>query len=758
MSIPRQTAHLIVKRRFLILLPIVLATGFFGYQLRLFQVHHNEREQLARDDPEMVRLEEFRRDFGETEMMVIALQAEDIFAAPVLRHLAVLTEAFERLDGVSHVVSLANIEELSADAGGIEGRRFLAEIPESPGALMAKRSAALSNRQWVGDLVSKDGTVAAINVFVGMLAENTGDRLALVAGARDVIAKHTASGIEVHLTGISPLISDCLDCVRQDVRRFLWLTPVVMVGLLFMFFRSARAVVIPMFVIAACMTWSLGVFFTAGKAVDGATAMMPTLIALICLSDVIHILGHYFENAARCRDRRKVIVMTMEHMLGACFMTSLTTAIGFGALSVSHVRSIREFGLWTAIGIMQAYCLVVTLTPIMLSFFPLPGPAARRRFDHSGTTRALERVSRLVTHRAGAIVAGALVLLAASILGITRLETEAQLSTRLPRTAPSVRGLHLLAERMAGFQSLEITLSGDPGVFRRAWAVREIHELAQFLETVPRVAKVFSLAGVIQHMHGLLAEEQHGGRAFPRSDIDIAEYLLLMSLSDHAEFLNVLVTPDFSRARISVRAVSSNSAQCLQLLERVEEASRRLVDGRLEAETTGMVKLFATQVEALVDSQLRSLVFSLTIITLVLVLYLRSVKGGLLCVPPNVGPVLVTLGAMGLIGISLNVSTVMISCIAIGLAVDNTIHYLASFRREMAATGSEERAADCALRGTGRAMVFTSAVVAGGFAIFMFSRFVPTRCFGFLTGVTMVTALAADLVLLPVLIRVFKLR
>ena len=756
MTFRRNLVHRMLAHRLPVLLLLVGLTALLAVPLRGLRVAQSETQELSADDPDVLYFNEFQQRFDTAELMVILVRADDIFTSDVLRTLQAVTDAVLELPRVRNVFSLANAVSFRATEGEFDPEPFLDTIPESRQILRRKRAEALANPRWVRNLVSPDGTTASVNVMLAALAESSSDRIAVVDDVRAVLDRHRRPGVEFLVTGISPLMRDMRTCVGRDVRNFLWLTPLLILVLLFFTFRTLPGVVIPMIVIVTAVVWTLGLFAACGRALGMATAMVPTLIAVICLSDVIHILSHYYELQPRNHDRREVLAVAMDHMLNACFMTSITTAAGFASMVVSPIRTIREFGLAAAVGILVAYLLAVTLVPILLSFVPVARAGRRQRREPQGLARLLDRASGTSPLRQRFLPFLLLLLVLACAAGISRLRVETQISSFLPDSAPSVRALTALQEKMAGFGSLEIGVDGAPGVFKEPWALAELVALQVFLESREEIDKAFSFAGILQELHRGRAGDGSTD-SIPADRGTIAEYILLLSLSDQPELVQALVSKDYGSARVTARMQAVTTKQQVQLLAAVDDFAREHTDSRLQVHTTGVSKLYATRITALVRSQLLTLIVTCLVIGALLALHMRSVRVAVLSMAPNVLPVLATLGMMGLAGISLNLSTVMISCIALGIAVDDTIHFLVRYRRETRGGAGIEEAIRRTVRSTGRAMVSTSAVIAAGFALFIFSRFGPNRHFGVLMAFTMVAALMADVVLLPFLIRVFKI-
>jgi hypothetical protein len=294
-------------------------------------------------------------------------------------------------------------------------------------------------------------------------------------------------------------------------------------------------------------------------------------------------------------------------------------------------------------------------------------------------------------------------------------------------------------------------------VFKEPWALAQVGALQRYVESLPESNKAFSVVDFVRTFNKVLHDDDPAFDRIPETRQAVAQYLLLFEMTGEQEMLERFVNADYSYTRISARIRSLGSAGHTELIEHIEKYASTQIDPRLKFETTGMVVLYASYTTALVKGQINSLIIAFFIITLMMIVHLRSLKIGLLSMVPNLMPVVLTIGVMGMMDISLNVATVMIACIALGIAVDDTIHYLSRYGEELRAGKSIDAAMERTIFGAGRGMIFTSLVITGGFFVLCFSSFHTNRAFGILTGITMITAVFADLLVLPVLIRTLKL-
>lgn len=755
----RKIAEFIVDHRFVVGLIIIAVTVLLGWQIRHFRISQSEREDLPDNDPDLLYFEEFCKKFGDTELLIVALEAPDVFTPAVLNYIRRLTDLIKEVDGVEEIVSLTDVMDIRADEIELAVGPLIDEIPDDPQALAAIRERAIANSYIVKNLVSPAGTATSINAKLSLLMENEIYRFRVLQDVENILADNPPPpGVKRYLTGVTPMLNDSLRYIRIDLKRYGWLIPLLITLLLIVTFRTLRGALIPELNIFVALVWTLGLFFAAGKAVNMVTTMLPVLISVICISDVIHIIARYYEEAAKHHDRRLVLVRTMEQMMIACFMTSITTAVGFGSLVVSQLKSVRDFGIYSGLGIMMAYCLGMTITPIVLSCLPLPKTKTHASYESAHTARLLDWIDRFVARDRLVIPLVSLICFGVALYGVSLLKIETQISRFVPHSAPSIQGLYFIQDHLAGFTTVEMAVEGETEVFKEPWALREVAEVQAFLAAQPGVDVTFSPVDLIKETNRAMTDGSRANLIIPDDRRTIAQYLLMLESTAGSELLLSFLSFTYSEARISARIHSMSTAGHLQLLAALNDFTERHLDERLTFHTTGVIKLYATIVTNLVKSQLGSLVYSFLIIMLLMIVNMRSLRIGLLSMIPNIIPVVMTLGMMGLTGISLNVATVMISSIALGIAVDDTIHFLNRYRREVRIDGEVQAAISRTLHGAGRPIIFTSVVISCGYAVIVLSNFAPNRYFGLLTAFTMITAAVADLFLTPWLVKITRVK
>jgi len=542
----------------------------------------------------------------------------------------------------------------------------------------------------------------------------------------------------------------------EDLWVFVPTIALLIVLTLYASFRSVWCVLVPMMTVFFSLVWVLGFLVLCGRTVEIVTNVLPPLILVIAMADSVHILAHYREELGRNENREEAVRDATAYIFTPCLLTSLTTAIGFGSLMVSRVEGIWSLGLLASFGALAAFVISITLVPVLLSLLPTRTFLRPRRGNGSVLDRALAALARFNQSHKAHILVGTFVLIVLSVIGVFQLKVETTLIEYLKDKNPLVEAVRHIESHLTGTSTLDVVFSfHDPGQVNEPENLARVEALQAYLQGEPIVTDSFSLVDILKRMNQVF----HGGDpAFyrlPESREEIAQYLLLYSMSGEEEDLSRYVDDDHQTAVLASRLKTVSSAKMDRFLEEVKEHIRTEFTD-LGARVTGISVLVTDSIDAIVRGQIQSLALALVLISLIMVALLWSVRLGLLSMVPTVIPILMTLGLMGWLGIPINTATAVISCVAIGIAVDDTIHYMTRFRKEYRNLPDEAVASFRALTSTGRALYLTSFVLTVGFSVLVFSHFRPIIYFGLLMAVTMVSALAGDLVLLPVLLMVLK--
>jgi predicted RND superfamily exporter protein len=467
----------------------------------------------------------------------------------------------------------------------------------------------------------------------------------------------------------------------------------------------------------------------------------------IGIAYAIHIVSRYYQEVRPNRSRKAVVVATMEHARVPVSIASLTTLIGFGTLILNPISAIREFGIYAVFGIATIFIMSVVFLPaaLMLLRDPVRGPTGEA--EDGWVERLLEALGNFaIDHRWFVILAFA-ALCGVSIWGAARIRVETDYLSFFDPESPIRAENTKIAERLGGTQPIYVVIDGPgPRSLNQIPVLDAIRDLQAFIKEQPGVDTSLSFSDYVSIMHKALNPDSK--LPLPVSEGDLAQLMVFVNPDDVAP----LVTRDYSRANILVRTRLSGSAEVNDFVRRIEEYARTRFSRDVGVHATGSVVLLNRSADTLSNAQVAGLLQVLVVLLVLMSLLFLSLRAGILSLVPNVVPIIILFGIMGWSGISLNISTSMIAVIAIGIAIDDTIHYLTEFNSQIRQTGEQKSAVVYVARSVGRPIVFTSIALFLGFLIVCLSNFKPIQHFGVLAGATMVVALFTDLLLLPALV------
>ncbi len=753
----RWFARKILRHRWLILVVLIGMTLFFASQIPRIVFQISPEGMVVAGHPDTLYYVEYVEEFGTDEIVLIALFADDVFTREALDSIVRLTERIRRDPNVGRVLSLSSVNDVHESAGGIEIEPFFSEVPSTASGLEGLRERVHANPLVLGNLVSPDDRCTLILVELYLWGDEFPEqRKRVVRKILEWVGEEEEEGIELYVAGFPVVSTTLVTMLVQDQWVFVPMIALLIVATLFVSFRSRWCILLPMLTVLASLIWVLGFLVLCGRTVEIITNVLPPLILVIAMADSVHILAHYREELQRNPNREEAIREATAYIISPCLLTSVTTAIGFGSLMVSRVEGIRSLGLLASFGALAAFVISITLVPVLLSVVPT---GAFLREDRKGSAvldRGLAALARFnQSHKAHVLVATS-VLVVLSLIGVFRLRVETTLIEYLKENNPLVRAVRHIEEHLTGTSTLDVVFSfGHHGQAKEPENLARVEALQTYLEAMPVVTDSFSLVDVLKRMNQVFRGGGPEHHRLPESREEIAQYLLLYSMSGEPENLARYVDDDYERAVLVSRLKTVSSAKMDRFIEKVREHVRTGFP-ELEVRVTGISVLVTESIDAIVRGQTQSLALALVLISMIMTALLWSVPLGLLSMIPTAIPILMTLGLMGWLGIPINTATAVISCVAIGIAVDDTIHYMVRFRKEYRNEPDETVAAHRSLTSTGRALFLTSFVLTIGFSVLVLSHFRPIIYFGLLMAVTMVSALLGDLVLLPVLLMVTK--
>jgi predicted RND superfamily exporter protein len=737
----------------------------------------------------------------------------DLFTDDTLSHLGRLRDELRSLENVESVLSILDaplvksadvpLQEMAGNVPTLESptvdrQRALEELTESPvyenliistnsrtaallinlepnesfSALMSARNELLI-KKGSGQL-DRDGHRQLAKVSAAYQEARTSERARhhqTIKEIRSAIDGYRQYG-RLHLGGMLMIADDMITFVKKDLIIFGASVLLFLVFVLTLIFRRVRWVILPLLSCFYASTVVIGMLGLTGWKVTVISSNFVALMLIITISMNIHLAVRYTQLLRDMPEESQLglVSTTLRKMVWPCLYTALTTIIGFGSLVFSNIKPVRDFGSMMSIGLAVAFLTSFLLFPAILVLMKKPKPEDPSREEVPLTVGLAGLTERYGT----AILVSAGLLAVLSAVGISRLTVENSFIDYFRENTEIYRGTKLIDDQLGGTTPLQILLdfdtdpaapetdqgaafddedyldeweldvATDPAYWFTSFKIDRIKAVHDYLDSQPEVGKVLSLASIIR-----VAEDLNDGNEFDGQELS----LLYKKLPD--EVKGPLLDPYFSfehnEARIVLRILDSTEGlRRKALLERIRfDLQNQLELTDREFKLTGTLVLYNNMLQSLYASQISSVGMVMVGIGLMFLVLFRSVSLAIIGIVPNLLAAGIVLGLMGLIGIPLDVMTITIAAVAIGIAVDNGIHYIYRFREEFRESGNYTETLHICHTSTGRAIFYTSTTIIFGFSILMLSNFLPTIYFGVLTGLAMLIALLAALTLLP---------
>jgi len=743
-------------------LACLLATAALTVVLGLRAVHvgiEHDNESLNAQDPVRQRVyADFKAIFGNDEDLLLTLTHPRLLEPEGLRLVDALTRTIAGWDGVRRVWSPVTVEELVPGETGAEPRPLLAPPWNVPEAAARARLAFERNPDFTGWIVSPDRRTAG---FVVQLEERPGDdtyRARLIAELRGLATRYAGGDVSLHLTGVPVQKHDVSAYVDRDQRLLLPLAIVVLGVTLAAFFRDWSGVAVPLGVAAATVIWTIGAYAWSGHALNAITSLLPAVLLVVALAASVHVYqawhaGHGPPGAGGPAlpagrtdggvDRIERALRAMLAVAVPATLCAVTTAQGFLSLAVSEIPAVRQFGLFAALGVAVAFLVGMTAVPAVLSFLP-PPPGAPRE-EHRFTLRLLDTTSRLATTRPWLVLAVFSAITAVAAAGIPLIRANTDLVGFLRADAPLRRDTAFVDGAFGGTLPLDFVLRRRDGrPLDSLDGARRLAALEDSIRAQPGVATVTSVLALVRQVHR--AETRGTTLALPGDERQLRAAFDLLDASGH-DLVRRFAAPDLRTLRLAVRLRSAGTAESARLVAAIRHDARRILGREYALVPTGALYHVIHDSSRLVREQVTSFATAIVLVVLAIGLLLRSLSLTMVALVPNVMPIVWTGGLMGWAGIELSTGTAMIASAVLGLVVDDTIHYLSYYRRVYA--GDAVTAIQRTTRAVGAPVTVASVSLILGFWVGAFGSFAPTVHFSLLTGLTMITGVVCDLLVLP---------
>jgi len=766
------TAH-IIRHRWLWLAGVLGICLFFAFQMSKVAFDNSDDIWFVEDAPILKTTARFNDAFGNDDYeLILFTEQENPFTPDTFQLMEKLAgRLMEQVPYAHRVTWLGNAERITGSGenhGEVVVEDFFHVIPESREMIRQKLQEAVAEPDFVNNFISEDGSVLAMMIELSAYPgeqEDTNPQETVAKAVDKVLAEAPFTSLTPHVAGGPHFSYKYSVLVGKETSRLFMLILAVMALLLFWFGRGPRGIFVPLLITFIAVFWTIGSMGMMGLTMNLLSVALPIMLICVGIGDSMHAIACFHDHIDKGMARLDALKTAFAEVGGPLMLTSLTTAVGFLAFLTTHVKPYREMGIYVALGVFYAFILTVILTPVFYSFGPAhPKGSKKRRIAGTGRMlrgdifdRWLSFIHRTVTRRTRTVILIFCIIMAATFYGYLKIKVESNTSKLIFKRVPLRRTLDLIDEKLGTTYSMEFLLdTGKADGIKAPGFMKKLDQLMIAAEDHPLVTKSLSVTSVLKKMRRALHGNDNRYYTLPDSRQALAQYLFLYETSG-GDTLDHLVGFTYDQARLSLRTSSLDTGDARRLCEFMNNQVNELFGGDdVKIISAGGLMNYLALTDILFEGQARSFMAALLVITVVMMVVLRSVRLGLISMVPNVFPVFATMGFMGLMGWYLDVITISFAAVIIGVAVDDTIHFFTRFKGEFMRLGNYDRAFQETIRTVGRPITFTTLTLVLGNAVFLLSCLLGFFKLGLLFGFAFCWALLADVFFSAALILMFK--
>ena len=785
-------AHFVFRFRWLVAIGMLFTTATLATFIPSIELKMSTEDYLFEEDPIRSAYDRFKEEFGQDQVAMLTIEPPAVFDLAFLEKLRAFHDDLEEeVPYLEDITSLINVRSVYGRGDELVVEDLLEELPGSQAELDTLRERVMSTPSYVTrSVISEDGKATSVLVEVAIYSamDPTGTDDALQAGFQeeeapdggsageegepgkrpfltsgentklvetilDIVERHDAADFKIRAGG-GPLLTYQLTLeMSRDVPRFFGGGLLVIAFFLVLLFRRTSPVLLCLLVVVPAVLSTFGLAAILGIPFSSVSQLTPSFLLAVGVGYSVHLLTIFLRDLSKQRSRLESLEHALRHSGLPVMMTALTTATGVLSFLAAEMKPIAEMGLLSAIGVAVTLIYAMVLLPALLAILPLEAGRSRQ------TPRLDAFLSGLATGAARhpwSIVGGCALLALSALLAMTQLRIASDPISWFPEDHPFRVASDYITDTFGGSRSFELVIDAgaedglyEPALMNRIESLDRL--VADLRESGAALTHTISIVDIAKETHQALNANDSAYYSIPQERKLLAQELLLFE-SGGSDDLEKVVDSRFSKARYTIRTTWQDGADTANFLKESEHRFHDVVGPDAELLITGMSSLISRTVAATTESMLQSYALALALITPLMMIMIGSLRAGLVSMVPNLVPILLTLGMMALVDIPIDMFTLLAGCIAIGLAVDDSIHFISSFRRYLALGHKPIDAIERTMQSTGRALLFTSIVLTTGFLVLTLSPMLNLRQVGTLTAFAVGAAFLLDVTVTPALL------
>ncbi|MBC8209978.1 MAG: MMPL family transporter [Gammaproteobacteria bacterium] len=734
----------------LILLLLLGLTVLAATQLNRLQIDISAQSMMVKTDPLWLTYQQSLETYGSDNVVIIFLQDDDLFSPEKLQKIQTLNQNLQALDFVTGSSSLFNVPNVNEVDGYIVTKPFLDTIPQQQQALDALLAAAASNPMVNNNLVSTDGKTMAINLFLDGAIHYPGRDSEITRALEQQLQPMREHLDTVFQMGSSYVRDAISEQILQDQQQILPASLAILILVLGFSLKRFNCAIVPLTTALMSIVLTLSVMALLEVPVNVLTSIVPALLIIIGSTEDVHLLAEYHAGIEQQLSRPEAVARLPQTQSVAILLTFITTFVGFMSITVNDLELLSQFGWVVSMGLALNFLITILFIPAYLQLF------GSRQPRQQATENYYQRFARAIFHvvirfkkttLAILLITGAVFIWGAQFLQVNNntldyFGADSEVNIRAAK----------IHQQLSGMQTFSILLdSSIEGTFLKVRYLQDIHQLQQFIEQRRAFDKTVSFADFIMLTNKVMEGTKQ--LSMPYEDDLVRSYMGLVQ----PDTVKNYVSEDYSSARILVRHNLHSSRQLDAELAEIQRFIDDELNTSLRVQFSGESVLTNRAADSMAIGQIQSLLLMVVVIFLLVSLLFIDIRAGLLAIVPNIYPVIILFGVMGYLQIPLNTGTTMVAVIALGICVDDTIHFLSRYHFFTRGTQDVEQALRQTVEHEATPIITTSLSLALGFAVLTLSSFQPLVHFGALSALVMLLAMFSTFVLTPILLSYTRL-
>ncbi len=737
----------ILKYPRLVIFALIAVAMMAVYPAMSIRTDFNLEGFYPADDPVILDYERLESEFGrDDDSILIGFQTDSLFSETVISDLITLTEKLASITHIDNVFSILDAQEIQQRNGQLTFSSYINTDDIATNNWQEIKQLLTDNPLFRGLLINEAGTATAIILSIDD-EENTYTNRNRIINSIDEILGEFEGVYHFHRSGIPYYRNQYVNMLNSEIVMYIAISSVLIILLLWYLYRTIWGVLFPMIIVWTTLLFTVALMHLTGGYLEIMSSTIAPILLCVGVADAIHMISKYDDAREKGLVKSRSIIEMLKTLGNATLLTSITTAIGFASLISSTVMPMKKFGIYTAVGVILAYLITILFLPAALRL-----SKKKRVIDEkSGSfypfiNKWLMKVAALNRMHFKKVLVGGSALTFVFFLGMLTLDVNGRIFDDLRDDTRIMQDSRFFTENIAPQFPMEFIIdTGEPEAALTHDALRKLVQLEEVLLAYPEIHRAAGMHTLIKEVHRVMGDDQVF--ELPESDQAIAQYALLLEINDFDELYN-FVDFDYRNLRVAAFTEDAGSKRINQIREELGTTLTEIFDTETVI-VTGTTILSADLTNKIVYSLAWSILLAITAITLIMVGLFKNIKLVIIALVPNLVPLIMVGGIMGFLNVDIKPSTAVIFTIALGIAVDDSIHYLARFRIEYLRRKAMMPALTASTVRTGRAIILTSLILIAGFGTLITSSFTSTAMMGILVCTTIFSALIADLLMLP---------